>query len=258
MYQLDGAPQRPAPVPPKPEDVLRDVYALRRRVLLGVYSVITFDLPLYFLFGYTWTQVAVLGVAGWLIAGVSILVTFEQIIRLRRRTAYPGLLMVNLGDTAGTPEAAAEAIFMLEGLLETQSSFLALRHDTGLRVLASRGMTSGAAQQVIETHAGQFETATENSYPLDVIGDSPGLRAVFMPIVVLKRSIGVLNLAAAPGKLLGDRNLLADIGGALGPSLENLRQKEEILQKESRLRSVVMGAPIVLFSVDAAGAMTSI
>jgi diguanylate cyclase (GGDEF)-like protein/PAS domain S-box-containing protein len=258
MYQLDGAPQRPAPIPPKPEDVLRDVYALRRKVLLGVYSAITFDLPLYFLFGYTWTQVAILAVVGWLIAGVSILGTFEQIIRLRRRTAYPGLLMVNLGDTAGTPEAAAEAIFTLEGLLETQSSFLALRHDTGLRVLASRGMTSADAQQVIETHAGQFETALENSYPLDVIGDSPGRRAVFMPIVALKQSIGVLYLAAAPGKLLGDRNLLADIAGALGLSLENLRQKEEILQKESRLRSVVMGAPIVLFSVDAAGAMTFI
>ena len=40
----------------------------------------------------------------------------------------------------------------------------------------------------------------------------------------LKQSIGVLYLAAAPGKYLRDRNLLADIGSALGLSLDNLRQ----------------------------------
>ncbi len=258
MNPLDGTPQRPAPVPPKPEDVLRDVYALRRKVLLGVYSVITFDLPLYFLFGYTWMQVAILAVVGWLIAGVTIKLAFAQIIQLRRRTLYPGLLMVNLGDTAGPSEAAAEAIFTLEGLLETQSSFIALRYDSGLRVLASRGMTDAEAQWVMETHASPLETATENRYPIDILADAPGRRALFVPIVALKQSIGVLYLAASPGKYLGDRNLLADIGAALGLSLDNLRQKEQIQQKESRLRSVVMGAPIVLFAVDTAGAITFI
>jgi diguanylate cyclase (GGDEF)-like protein/PAS domain S-box-containing protein len=223
-----------------------------------VYLAVTLDLPIFLLFGYTWPQIALEAAVGWVIAVLAIHFAFVQSFRSRRRTAYPGLLIVNLGDTVGPPEAAAEALFTLEGLLETQSSFLALRYDNGLRVLASRGMTSAEAQQVMETHAGQFETATENSYPLDVIGDSPGCRAVFVPIVALKRSIGMLYLAAAPGKLLGDRNLLADIGGALGLSLDNLRQKEQLLQKESRLRSVVMGAPIVLFSVDTAGAITFI
>ena len=258
MYPLDATQERPAPVPPRPEDVIRDAIVLKRKVSIAVYAAVTFDLPLYLILGYTWPQIAVEFAIGWIIAVLAIHFSFVQIFRLRRRTAYPGLLMVNLSDTAGPPEAAAEAIFTLEGLLETQSSFIALRYDTGLRVLASRGMTDAEAQWVLETHASPLETATENRYPIDILADAPGRRAFFVPIVALKQSIGVLYLAAAPGNLLADRNLLADIGTALGLSLDNLRQKEQLLQKEARLRSVVMGAPIVLFSVDTAGAMTFI
>ena len=258
MQPIDETPVQPEPAPPRPADVIRDAILLKRKVSIGVYSAVTFDLPIYLLFGYTWPQIAMEFAIGWIIAVLAIHFSFVQIFKYRRRSAYPALLLVKLGDTAGPPEAAAETLFTLEGLLETQSSFIVLNHDAGVRVLAARGMTSEDATWMMEAHAAQFETAIENSYPMDVLKGVAGRRAVFVPIVALKQSIGVLYLAAAPGKYLSDRNLLADIGSALGLSLDNLSQKEQLLLKESRLRSVVMGAPIVLFSVDTAGAMTSI
>lgn len=258
MHPTDDDTTDPTPAPPRPEDVLRDVLALRRKVAIAVYSVITLDLPMYFLFGYTVMQVMILAVVGWVIAGVSIWFSFSQIIRQRRRSAYPGLLIVNLGDTSDPKEAATEALFILEGLLSTQSSFVALRYESGLRVIAARGLSTDDAEWVMETHGGQLSEAMDKRFPIKLIVDAPGRGALFAPIVSLKQSIGVLYLAASPDDQLADLSLIADIGSALGLSLENLRQREQLQQKESRLRTVVMGAPVVLFAVDTSGAMTFI
>jgi diguanylate cyclase (GGDEF)-like protein/PAS domain S-box-containing protein len=133
-----------------------------------------------------------------------------------------------------------------------------MKYDNGQRVLATRGLTTSESQWVMETHGRQLAEAMEKRFPLDVLQDTPGRRAMFVPVVALKHSIGVLYIAAAPGHELRDRSLMADIGGALGLSLENLRQKEQLAQNESRLRSVIMSAPVVLFAVDTTGAFTFI
>src|SRR6266700_1719889 len=140
MQPIDETPAQPEPVPPRPADVIRDAILLKRKVSIGVYSAVTFDLPIYLLLGYTWPQIALEFAIGWIIAVLAIHFSFVQIFKYRRRSAYPALLMVKLGDTAGPPEAAAEALFTLEGLLETQSSFIVLNHEPGVRVLAARGM----------------------------------------------------------------------------------------------------------------------
>jgi diguanylate cyclase (GGDEF)-like protein/PAS domain S-box-containing protein len=257
MHPTEDDTTDPSPAPPRPQDVLRDVLALRRKVSIAVYGVITLDLPLYLLFGYTIMEIAILAMVGWVIAGAAIWFSFTQIMRQRRRSAYPGILIVSLGDTGDPREAASEALFILEGLLSTQSSFIALRYETGLRVISSRGISNDEAQWVMETHARQLAEALDKRFPIPVLTDAQGRGAIFVPIVSLKQSIGVLY-AASPSEHLADLSLLADIGSALGLSLENLRQKEQLQQKESRLRSVVMGAPVVLFAVDTAGAMTFI
>jgi diguanylate cyclase (GGDEF)-like protein len=55
---------------------------------------------------------------------------------------------------------------------------------------------------------------------------------------------------------LKDIELLRGIGNAIGLSMENLRQKEEIQAKEHRLRAVITAAPIVLMNTDANGVFT--
>jgi diguanylate cyclase (GGDEF)-like protein/PAS domain S-box-containing protein len=253
MYsELDdnGIPQEGQPTQ---AEVLADVYNLRRRIALGVYAIITLDLPLYLLAGYTVMQVVMVAIVGWLVAGISILIAFQQIIKLRRRTSYPELLLMRLGDTSTPRDAAAEALFILEGLLETNAAFIALEGMGGhLEVQASRGINEDEAIWVLETHGAQKDAALSHRYPEDVLGEG-GHGAAFVPIVALKRAIGVLYVTTMDTAALRDRSLLNDIGGALGLSLDNMRQKEQLLQKESRIRSVVTGAPIVLFSVNNAG-----
>jgi len=257
MHPTSDDPIDATPAPPRPEDVLHDVLALRRRVAIGVYTAVSVLLPIYYIIGYSWSQLAFDAITGWVIAGVATWGSFEQIIRQRRRSAYPGLLIVNLGDTGDSKEAASEALFILEGLFTTRSSFIAMRHESGIQLIAMRGTSSGEAEWVMDTHARQLTEALDKRFPVHVLADTPGRGAIFVPIVSLRHSIGVLYLAAA-GDQLADISLLADIGSALGLSLENLRQKEQLQQKESRLRSVVMGAPVVLFAVDTSGAMTFI
>ena len=115
-----------------------------------------------------------------------------------------------------------------------------------------QGITEDEATWVLETHAVKLEAVLSSRYPTDVLSGD-GDRAAFVPIVALKRSIGVLYVTNTGSRNPLDRSLLNDIGGALGLTLDNLRQKELLLQKEARLRSVITGAPIVLFSVNNAG-----
>ncbi len=234
-------------------EVLADVYRLRRRVAIGVYTAITADLPLYYITGYTLAQIVMVAVLGWIIAGAAIYLAFQQIIKLRKRTSYPELLLVHLAETGGAREAAEEALFILESLLEMNTCFIAVEGIGGkLEVLASRGMDNDESAWVLETHAEKLDSALVKRYPVDVLNGSGG-SACFVPIVALKRSIGVLYLANSGSGRMVDRGLLNDIGGALGLSIDNMRQKEQLLLKEGRIRSVVTGAPIVLFSVNNAG-----
>ena len=237
------------PAQPRPRDVLADVFSLRRNITIGVYAAITFDLPIYYFTGYTWMQIALLAVVGWIVAGAAIFFTFRQIIKLRKRTSYPELLLIRLGDTTGAQQAAEEALLILHGLLEAEPLFIALESNGKLEVVSRRGIGEDEAAWVLEAHAIQLADALANRYPADIVSEG-SRRSAFVPIVALNRSIGVLYVTASHGL---DRHLLNDVGGALGLSLDNLRQKEQLLLKESRLRSVITGAPVVLFAVNPAG-----
>ena len=84
-------------------------------------------------------------------------------------------------------------------------------------------------------------------------------RIVFTPVIALQRPIGVLVLAAdGRNPNLSDDQLLTGIGIALGLSLENLRQRDELREGQARLETVVTGAPLVLFALDRDGAFTLI
>src|SRR5207237_9681047 len=76
-------------------------------------------------------------------------------------------------------------------------------------------------------------------------------------VLALQQPIGVLVLAGNRGNAdLKDDQLTTSLGIALGLSLENLKQREELHESEERLRTVVTGAPIVLFATDADGVFT--
>jgi diguanylate cyclase (GGDEF)-like protein len=84
-----------------------------------------------------------------------------------------------------------------------------------------------------------------------------GEMVVLIPILAFTKSVGVvLAVGDSRNRDLKDIELLRGIGNAIGLSMENLRQKEEIQAKEQRLRAIITAAPIVLLNTDASGVFT--
>jgi len=81
-------------------------------------------------------------------------------------------------------------------------------------------------------------------------------RIIFVPVIALQNPIGVIVLAAGARVDVKDDQLLTGIGVAMGLSIENLRQREELRAGQERLERVVTGAPLVLFALDRDGAYT--
>ncbi len=237
-----------------PGEILADVLALRRAVYIGVYAAINLALLPYLLIGLTWAQIGVITAVNWTIAGLGIHRSFSRIIRQRKRSSYPAVAMLRVADAATVSDAAAAALEIIEQLLCPQAAFVTLLSPGGRHaVMAVKGVTPDAAADRLDLHRRVLDTALSVRYPMEVPSRVGDIHVMLVPIVAFKRAIGVIYLAGERGSDLGDRTLLSEVGSAIGMSLENLRQKELLLQKESRLRNVITGAPIVLFSIDTRG-----
>ncbi|NIR00945.1 MAG: PAS domain S-box protein, partial [Gemmatimonadales bacterium] len=82
-------------------------------------------------------------------------------------------------------------------------------------------------------------------------------RLVFIPVVALREPVGILAVVGRKGSgEVKDRELLGAIGSALGLSLENLHQKEELRESAERLHTVIAGTPIITFALDREGVFT--
>src|SRR5207237_2657438 len=150
--------------------------------------------------------------------------------------------------------------------------FIALggqRSAAGLRVAATQNITHERATQALADAAGEIEECLSSLRPVRLdIRDTPAASQrtrfppgqdllVLVPVLALQQPIGVLVLAGNRGNAdLKDDQLTTSLGIALGLSLENLKQREDLHESEERLRTVVTGAPIVLFATDADGVFT--
>jgi diguanylate cyclase (GGDEF)-like protein/PAS domain S-box-containing protein len=234
--------------------MLADVLALRRAVYIGVYVAVSAALGVYVVLGFTPLQVGLIALISWIISGLAIHVSFVHLIRLRKRSSYPALLMLNVADAATSVDAATCALQMVERMLTPQTAFIALIPPGGAAsIVATHGMTAEAAADRLELLGETVETALDVRYPIEVPSRVGDIHVMIVPIVALKKPIGALYLAGRSHADLADRPLLCDIGAAIGISLESLRQRELLFQKDSRLRSAITGAPIVLFSIDKTG-----
>jgi len=89
-------------------DPLKEVRTLKRWVRVGVYTAILASEPLYiFVLHMSLSQVLVGLVIGLVIAFTAIEGAFAQIFKLRKRSAYPNVLLVELG-TAGRLSPAVQ------------------------------------------------------------------------------------------------------------------------------------------------------
>src|SRR3972149_424803 len=118
-------PESPVAAPSPRADPLRAVRTLKRWVQIGVYTAILGTEPFYYLVLHSSLLV------GLIIATVAIEGAFGQMFKLRKRSAYPNLLLQELGQAPGVTAAAEQALAVINRLLRGRASFVALRGETG-------------------------------------------------------------------------------------------------------------------------------
>lgn len=235
-----GPAQARAPAPADASDHLKEVRALKRRVQIGIYSAVLGNQVLnYFVLGFTTSQLLVVGAVAFGIAIVGVEGGFAHGLQLRKRSAYPRVVLAELGGVYKVSEAAPHALSVLHRLLGLRASFIAVFGDNEeVSLAAVSGMSSERAERLLQTGMPKLREAmsTKQSVLIDLLPvlaearDSRREGVVFIPVMALHEPMGVLVVVGEKGNRdLRDGQLLSGIGTALGLSLENLRQKETIL-----------------------------
>lgn len=223
-------------------DPLRQLQRVKWLTRLIVYPGVTLLIPLdHFLSGLTWQQAVSVHLGGYLIATIAIEFAFGQMFRLRKQSAYSGALIVQLGDVESSAVAYQTALAVLGRLLKLRGSFLCLIEDGSFRLVALTGLSRLQTDQLLRLGAADIDEASKAATPVTFrssvnLGSGSllphGLLLVFVPVHSLQRTIGVLGLLAQGSTPdMEDHQLLTGMGLALGLSLENLRQKEELREQ---------------------------
>src|SRR3990170_3525553 len=254
----DGADPAHGYEPCSSADPVAEVRTLKRWVQAGVYGTIVAFIPFdAFLIQQSLFELFVNNLMYVAVATAAIEGAFSQMFKLRRRSAYPNTLVMALGSVQTVEGAAGRALQVVQGLLGQDASFLALGSPEDLHTLAVSGVSRTAAEGFLRAGVESVAESMRTKQPLPVApapppqgGNEPG-RWVCVPIVSLHSPIGVLVLPTDhPSRQLKDRELLRGIGGALGLSLENLRQREEMRKSEAHLQVMVEQMPAVLWTTD--------
>ncbi len=151
-------------------DPLRDVLNLRRWIRAGVYTIITVDLPFYyFALGYTLAQVAAVGIIGWIIALVAVETAFRQMIKLRKRSAYPNVLLVEVGNAGETASAAQHGLEVAARLLGVRAAAIGIRGKSGILCpVACYGLSAEHADEILLRSRDETGVVMERLSPLSV------------------------------------------------------------------------------------------
>src|SRR3990172_642299 len=235
-----------------------EVRALKRWVQAGVYGTIVAFIPFdAFLIQQSLFELFVNNLLYVAVATAAIEGAFSQMFKLRRRSAYPNALVMALGSVQTVEGAAGRALQVMQGLLGLEASFLALGSAADLNPIAVSRLRRTTAKAILKVTGASLDEAMRTGQPLPFApapqpaeGRNPD-RWLCVPIVSLHGPIGALVLPPdRPSRQLKDRELLRGIGGALGLSLENLRQREELRKSEAHLQVMVEQMPAVLWTTD--------
>jgi diguanylate cyclase (GGDEF)-like protein/PAS domain S-box-containing protein len=233
------AGEPPIPAPPF-ADPLREVRALKRWVQIGVYAAILGTEPFYlFVLHYSWPQLLSGLFVGLVIAIVAIEGAFGQMFKLRKRSAYPGVLLQQLSTAPDVESAVTRALPVIDALLRTKGSFVMLEDGDKLRMVVGHGMIREDADALIKSCNVDMKASMEGPSPSACTTAEGDLRGVLVPAVAFAKPLALFGLCARRGSDLRDNELLEAIGLALGLSLHNLRQKEELVEREMRFRALI-------------------
>ncbi len=233
----DAPPEQPAQMPVS--DGLPDLRMVKWLTRVIVYPGVTLLIPLdHFVLGMGWLEAVFAHVGGYALATAAIELAFAQGERLRKRSIYPFQLALHVGEMQLFDTAMENALFAMVRLLKLQGAFLALRADSSLTLAALQGLNRTEAERYLLIGDPCVRQAISASAPVslrrsrDLMAEviiPAGRQVVFVPLRSTERVIGVLGLLARSSNGdVRDFELLAAIGLALGVTLENLRQKDEL------------------------------
>jgi diguanylate cyclase (GGDEF)-like protein len=238
---LDHVPDAPQlPAEPTVPDHLRELRVTKRWTWIGVYGALLVSLPArHFLVGSSLIELVVALLVGVIIAAFAIQGAFAQGFKLKKRSAYPGDVFLQLGALPSFDVGCQAAVAIMDKLLGLRGSFLALHNNSGFlslmalsslsRVNADRYLRLGAAcvQRSLSTKE-VVALRPDGDFPTEIIMP-PGQQVVFVPVQSFQRMTGILGLLAEGSNPdLRDAELLISLGYAVGVSLENLRQRDEL------------------------------
>lgn len=248
-------------------DPFAEVRALKWWARLSVYTTIAAFTPVdRFVIGMSWPEVAFIQAASFGVATGAIEMIFRQSLKLRKRSAYPAIMLVEAGTAQSVAAGGAAMLAVLNRLLRVRAILLLTGSPGDWKPLASLGWEEGDTPELTRLLEDELRECHLTQNPLV---DAPAHRLLdagwflgsevltLTPLVAFDSSIGVAIIVAPRDRAeTKDIELLRGLGTATGVALENLHQKEVIQAKEERLRAVVTAAPVVLLRTDSAGAFT--
>jgi diguanylate cyclase (GGDEF)-like protein/PAS domain S-box-containing protein len=241
-------------------DPLRGSRSAKRWTRIGVYLAILGYGPLYlFVFGYELRQVFTSWTVGLIIATIATELAFAQVFKLRKRGAYPGVLLAELGSGRHLNSAAQHCLGVIQRLMGTHAAFLALCSvDDDFDLVSVSGMGREDAERFLQAGVREVREAMRSRQPVPFklpggrsaeTGVSRKERLVFIPVVALQEPIGVLAVAGhRRNPDLKDDELLSSVGVALGLSLDSLRQGESLRESEERYRELFENANDIVYT----------
>ena len=221
-------------------DFLNDVRRVKRLTQVGVYTGIFATGPFYYLvLGFSLLQLLVVLAIGLVIGTAAIEWSFAQMFKLRKRSAYPGALALQLGALQSFDAACQTTAGIMGKLLHLKASFLTLQNEAGFfSLVALSDLSRVDADRYLRLGAGCIQQALSSKEPVglrpndDLLTEAlmaPNQRIVFVPVQSFRRVMGVLGLIAGDSNAdLRDHQLLSSLGLALGSSLESLRQRDDL------------------------------
>ena len=217
-------------------DPTREVLVVKRWVQVGVYLAVTLPLFLYYYFlALNVLQLSVWYGVGLVIATAAIEGTFWYMIKLRKQSAYPNILAVELGAAHELQEACDLSIRLVAEWTDARAAILAWLDEEahtipvcsyglsleflGIGAVALDGTPLGA--DIMDGRAVLLE-AKDVPHWAGLSDQHRWVAAV--PLTALDRVIAVLFLIADRSSSdLRDRKLLESMGAVIGLALENLR-----------------------------------
>lgn len=237
-----------------------EVRRLKRSVMIGVYGAIFGFVPIYaFFLHYSPLQLIINTIVGVVIAVTAIEGAFSQIFRFRKRSSYPGTILVEVGAATSTPEAYDIVLDVATDLLELRSSAIAKMTPEGVvSLVAKRGMTDLEAAGFLDLAVADIAEVMADQKPVCLTRAVETGAARVVPLVAGGRSVGALIMTSEKyTKDLQDEELVCGMGVAAGVSLENLRQKEDLGDALSVLTATLDSTADGVLVVDSHGQIVS-